>query len=428
MASIDRVSGLRVMRIAGVLGGIVALGAAIAIVNWLSQTGIEDSGRKPVAATVKQESRLHKPAETASGKNEKGEFTTSPFEQPKKGPFPKLEIDSKEHNFGLMRFDPAKKKGGEHRFVIRNAGEAPLLLARGPSTCQCTMAQMEDQVSVPPGGSTEVTVTWNPEFVTEDFVKGASLWTNDPALFADGSESKDGRISLNVKGVVVNGVEVDPPTFALGTLEEGRPTTISAVIFSRVHEQLDVQLAETSSRLLTAELQPMDAEALTEKKARSGWTLTGTLQPNVNIGRVKESITLTTSDPDVPKSVIEISGHRQGPITIGGRFWNGADTVLDFKRFQASDGVQTALYAYAARKEPRLEISVVEIRPAELEVTIVPDDSFQDPDRERVQIKVRVPPGLPPDRLIGKNAGRIVLKTNREEAPEIRAHVIYESN
>ena len=71
-----------------------------------------------------------------------------------------------------------------------------------------SLLDLKDRVEVPPGESTTITVTWTPEFAAEDFSKGASIWTNDPALFAEGSQSKDGKILFEVKGDVIDGCPV----------------------------------------------------------------------------------------------------------------------------------------------------------------------------------------------------------------------------
>lgn len=409
------------MRIVAIVGGVTALIAAIVVVAWLSNIGFQMTG-----PSTGPKSRFHVPV---SEKNAEGEYLTNPFSRPAKGPFPKVEVSELEFDFGLMKYDPnPDTKGDSHVFVVRNVGEGTLWLARGPSTCQCTMSSLEDKVQVPPGGSTEVTVTWKPTGPDEHFSKSASLWTNDPALFEKGeSETGDGKITLTVKGQVLTSVEVDPATFSLGTLDETRPTTMTAHIFSRAVSDLGVTVKETSSRYVTAELAPMDETQLQERKALSGWVLTGRIDPTIPVGRVRESITLATTDDIHPELSLSISAQRQGPLSLAGRFWNNAEMVLDFRKFRAADGCETTLSLYAAKGAEPLQLTLLEQRPPELKLTIARDEEFPDPDRERLTIHVQVPPGLPPDRLIGREAGFVRLATNRPDVPELKFHVIYES-
>ncbi len=410
------------MRIVAVVGGVTALIAAIIVVAWLSNIGFKMTG-----PSTGPKSRFHVPV---SEKNAEGEYLTNPFSRPTKGPFPKVETTERVFDFGLMKFDPnPDSKGDSHVFVVRNVGEGTLWLARGPSTCQCTMNSLEDKVQVPPGGSTEITVTWKPTGPDDNFSKSASIWTNDPTLFETDTESEpgEGKLLFTVKGKVLHGVEVDPTTFSLGTLNETQPTIITAAIFSRVASDLGVSVKETSSRYVTAELAPMDKAQLQQRKALSGWILTGRIDPTIPVGRIRESITLTTTDNLHPEVSLSISAQRQGPLSLAGRFWNNADMLVDFRKFRAADGCETTLSLYAAKGAEPLQLTLLEQRPPELKLTIARDEEFPDPDRERLTIHLQVPPGLPPDRLIGKEAGYVRLATNRPDVPELKFYVIYES-
>lgn len=408
------------MRALGVLGGIAALLAAVVLVAWLSDFGLQQAGpgveSKPPAA------------KSDPTRNEKGEYLVNPFKKPTKGPFPRLEVDEKEFKFGKMKYDPNPDfPGASHEFVVRNVGEAPLLLARGPSTCQCTMAALEEKLEVPPGGSTNITITWKPTSPAEEFSKGASIWTNDPSLFDSEQGTSDGKIMFTVSGTVAPGVEFDPPTFSLGALDETKPTTITSHVYSKVVEDLEASVKKTSSQYVTAEMRPMTEEELKERSAVSGWVMTGEIDPKLPVGRVRESIVLSTNDTVTPEFTLSISAQRQGPISLAGRYWNNGGMYVDFKHFRASEGRETQLNLYAARHEEPLELTLVERRPEYLEVVATRDAEFPEPDRERVAILVRVPPGSPPDRLLGQEAGLVRLATNREDVPEVKFYVVYES-
>jgi hypothetical protein len=60
---------------------------------------------------------------------------TRPYEDPRpmiadKPPFPKAAIDATVFDFGTMSVDET----GRHKFKIRNIGQAPLIIRRGPPT------------------------------------------------------------------------------------------------------------------------------------------------------------------------------------------------------------------------------------------------------------------------------------------------------
>src|SRR5579872_2905137 len=54
----------------------------------------------------------------------------------KTGPYPKAVIEETEFEFGRMEVGEERS----HAFIIRNEGEAPLLLKKGKTTCKCTMS------------------------------------------------------------------------------------------------------------------------------------------------------------------------------------------------------------------------------------------------------------------------------------------------
>lgn len=400
------------MRVVAVVAGVVCLIAAVALVFWMNDLGgVEVAGPGGVPAS--------------SPKNAEGEFKENPFAKPVKGPFAKLEASEAEYDFGLMKY----KTEDSHTFVIRNTGDAVLKLAKGPSTCQCTMSDLSsDVVEVPPGGSHEITVTWKPDFPTEDFSKQASIWTNDPAMWEEGSASKDGKIVFTVKGQVLNSAEVEPSLHSLGTIDETKPTPFSTLIFSRVMKDLEVSIESISSQFVTAQLEPASEEDLKEKKALSGFRLRGELNPKVAIGRVRETIKLKTNDDQNPELEITIEAFRQGPVSIAGRFWNGNYTMVDFARFKAADGIETTLSLYSAKGAEPLELTLAEKRPDFLEVTVARDEAYAEPDRERHTLTVRVPAGRPPERLVSKEAGYVRFTTNHPDVPEIKFYVIYESH
>ncbi len=411
------------MRLFTYLGVVLCLVLAIVLVFWMSGLG---------AGTVAQPGGVA--AETEPGKNSKGEYEKNPFGKPGKGPQPWAEVESVEYDFGMMKFPlvdrdgDGKPDGDSHTFVVKNVGEGVLKLARGPSTCQCTMSDLKDIVEVPPGGSTNITVTWEPEFATDEFSKAATVWTNDPHWFGPDSPSSDGKVQFTVKGQVVQAVEVEPAQFSLGTLVEQQPTTFETEVFSRVDSGLEVSFKSSTSQYITVELEKVtDAEKMEERKALVLWRVKGNIEPRLPVGRVKESVVLATNDETRPEISLQVEAQRQGPMSIAGRYWNNGYTMVDFGRFSAEKGIETTLSLYSAKLDPPLELKLVSVEPEGLVVTTERDTAYADPDRERYLIKIQVPAGHPPERRVSQEAGLVRLETNLADAPEVKFHIVYES-
>src|SRR6185369_10235732 len=54
-------------------------------------------------------------------------------------PYPKAVMDETEFEFGRMEVGEERS----HVFMIRNEGDAPLIIKQGPTTCQCTVGSVE---------------------------------------------------------------------------------------------------------------------------------------------------------------------------------------------------------------------------------------------------------------------------------------------
>jgi hypothetical protein len=83
---------------------------------------------------------------------------SNPFDlTAKEGPRPKALMKEKYFYFGRM----AKGGSGSHEFVLRNEGNAPLKVAKGPTMCKCTLSSLAGQ-EIAPCEEIKVSVTWAP--------------------------------------------------------------------------------------------------------------------------------------------------------------------------------------------------------------------------------------------------------------------------
>src|SRR5687768_16036312 len=76
-----------------------------------------------------------------SGQPPKGAAEAAPSE------LPKAVVLETEFDFGVYDVDQT----GEHEFVVRNEGQAELVLRPGSSSCKCTLIDLPQGV-IPPGG------------------------------------------------------------------------------------------------------------------------------------------------------------------------------------------------------------------------------------------------------------------------------------
>jgi len=91
------------------------------------------------------------------------------------GPAPKAVVDEQRYDFAQV----VEGSVVTHDFVIRNQGDAPLMIGRVKSDCGCTAASVTRQI--PPGGEGKITVKFHSDGyggrMTRQVVK---VETNDP--------------------------------------------------------------------------------------------------------------------------------------------------------------------------------------------------------------------------------------------------------
>ena len=99
-----------------------------------------------------------------------------------------ISSDNVEHDFRTT-----KEADGSvtHTFVIKNTGDAPLVITRVVASCGCTTPQFSKE-PIAPGQTSKIDVTYNPAGRPGQFVKTIAVYSN----------GKDGTFTLRIKGVV----------------------------------------------------------------------------------------------------------------------------------------------------------------------------------------------------------------------------------
>lgn len=110
--------------------------------------------------------------------HEMGEGPAIPF-LPRDQVQPAILIPEKTYNFGNI----GPKDVVERKFIIRNNGEAPLIISRAYTTCGCTTAEISASV-IPPGKVAEVTLVFDAGFhedaAGQTVRRGLIIESNDP--------------------------------------------------------------------------------------------------------------------------------------------------------------------------------------------------------------------------------------------------------
>jgi hypothetical protein len=409
------------MRPTAILGAVLALIVALVAISWLTSPA---PGSNVVATGPANPQPVTPAAETkaaADGKEHAVEPAApkqdvnmeNPFDLTGKGPQPKVEANDTTYPFGEMTLGDT----GKHEFTIKNLGEAPLKLAKGKSTCKCTIPFVADK-DVPPGGEVSVTLEWVPKALDLEFRQTATIWTNDP---------DHPSVELTVSGLVLPECLQTPlGSFQLGELKQGESRTFEGHVFNRVRTDLEVTKIVPSSDRITVEYEPADPAVLEENSAKSGVVMTIKLLPSNDIGLIQESVEVHLNSERNPTMRWDISGNRVGPLKIVGPSWFAAEQLVMLGQFNASEGAEKKLSLFLDKGEAPLKVEDVK-SDGPIQVRVERDESFKNADRDRYWLIV----GFPKEGLAGiyrrAKPLKVDVTTNREDVPRIQLNVAYEA-
>lgn len=338
------------------------------------------------------------------------------------GPAPAAETPETRHAFGTI----ATGASGGHEFVVRNAGDAPLTLRRGATSCTCTVSDFDEAEGgaadgakvVPPGGSTRIRVQWKGKGPGGPFRQQATIVTDDP---------RRPELVFVVEGVVVPTWKAVPEMIALPTISSSAGGRAVVDVFSygdqppRAGEPTvdDPQ----SSQFLSFATSPLPADAVAaEPGATGGFRLTVDLRPGLPIGLLKRTIRMPFTAPEEVIAEIPLEATVGGDLVLAGPGWDPSRQALLLGTVSGREGLRTRVFL-TAKGPHRHEVRPVvrEVVPESLQVTIGEGSPIGTSGAVRIPIEIVIPPGSrPANHLCSQQgpAGRIVLATGHPDLPE----------
>ncbi len=135
------------------------------------------------------------------------------------------------YDFGIM----SRNERRSHTFSVRNQGTADLTVAFLDKSCQCTDVTLS-RLQVPPGETTEITLTWQPSTFHQEFQQTARFQTNDPSRI---------ELDLTVKGKVQQVVQTVPRALSFDNVTVGQARELTFHVFGYRDPDLAVDRIET---------------------------------------------------------------------------------------------------------------------------------------------------------------------------------------
>jgi hypothetical protein len=337
---------------------------------------------------------------------------------------PKVVVDGGEvFNFGTM--DRGSK--GEHDFVFRNAGNKPLVITMGETTCKCTAAASGgkpmvkgDKQTIAPGQTFTMTLDWVIKLSEPDFSQSAEFKTNDPRREV---------VRLLIHGRTVEAVEFSSPSLEIPGVTLNEPAAGEIAIYSHRKEKLEIvkhtwEDSETKD-YFGVTFVPLSEEEAISKWATGGMTMRVHVKPGLPLGITRQSLSLKFNYVGIEPQVIPIEVRIVGDISLLGPKVPAGGTVVLLGSVDSNVGLTHTVYLHI--KGPHREMTNFEIErleptgslTAKLEAPVT-----LSPTVKRVPIRIEIPAGAPTGNYAksdGSPTGLIVLKTTH---PTIKQMVI----
>lgn len=360
------------------------------------------------------ESATSKPANTEPVKK-----VSSSFDNDKDAPpldedehRPKAVAEETLFEFGVMEVGET----AQHTFLIKNEGEDTLVIAKGASTCKCTVSELPNN-EIPPGESAEVHLEWSPKEMSDLFSQTARIWTNDPDHRA---------IDFRVEGEVTSLIEMVPGTdLDAGNVHEESGATTNLYVYSPLTDQVSEPEVVYTGDWLTFTTERISEEELSKGRGRIGYRIEIQVPPTVPVGVHKEffNVKLKADGKDL---LFEITFRftRRGPVTIiplPGTVYLDSYRVVDFQRFDAAKGKKQAVTIVLddPPNGEEIQLSAGEVENPNLKIGIEPNTQLALHKRQAFNVSFEFPPGLPPLDYSRRSALKVPIKTTHPIVKEI---------
>ena len=149
---------------------------------------------------------------------------------------PQLAVDSSLIDWGNI-YSGEKR---EHRFVLKNAGDTPLVIQRVKSSCGCTAAMVSSK-TIPPTGQTELRVRFNSKNFRGRVTKKVAVVSNDP---------QQPKKYFTLQAHVISELVVTPSRLSLGAISAGNDIEKTVTFVNRSDVAIAIKAVRSTSRYI----------------------------------------------------------------------------------------------------------------------------------------------------------------------------------
>ena len=399
------------MRLPLVVIGIALLGVSLGIAHTRSLfSGVEERMELPGAVRVGDGGTI---AKSAAASLESAETTGKPQAKV---------VGESRNDFGVLKREESKT----HSFVVRNDGDADLLVEKQDVSCgQCVQTTFTSAI-VKPGDEVTIPVTLAAHKPGPALSENLEVRTNDKSHEV---------IRFELIGYISAAAGASVSELAFGTISTDAGGVASFRVYGFAEPQLEIVECKLNNRVHqdyfeweVGEL-TLDAVKAGQPHANFGKEIKVTIKPGLPVGPLEQNLTIVARAGEEVTIDLPVSGRVTGDISLmGGSTFTPDKNLLSLGRFLAGEGATAKLHMMVKgehREDVRLTVG--ESVPAKfLSATIGERRAIRDGEAYLYPVVVEISKDTPAmNRLggVGTEVGKIMLHTTHPTAKEVTLYV-----
>ncbi|MEX0819924.1 MAG: DUF1573 domain-containing protein [Pirellulaceae bacterium] len=399
------------MRLSVVVVLIVILGGSLGVAHtWSEFAGVEERMALPEGVLADESGTI---ADVATTNRE----STATIGTPRASV-----VGEPSNDFGVLKRDASKS----HSFVIRNDGDADLLLEKQNVSCGLCVQTTFTSATVKPGEEFTIPVSLAARKPGPALSETLEVRTNDKAHEV---------IRFDLIGYISEVAGASVHELAMGTVSTDEGATGRFRVYGFAKEPLEIiecKLADRDNQdyfdLEVDDLSQEDVKA-GQSHANFGKEITLKVKPGLPVGPLDQSVKVVARAGEEVTIDVPISGRVTGPLSlIGGSAFSPDKSLLSLGRVLAGEGVSAKLHLMVkGEHRDDVELAVCECEPGEyLSATIGERKAIRDGQAYLFPITVEIDKNAPSqNRLggVGNPVGKIRLRTTHPTAKEVTLFV-----
>lgn len=185
----------------------------------------------------------------------------------------------------------------EHDFILKNVGDAPLVISEVRTDCGCTVVRFDKTIA--PGASGKVHTVVDTSDFSGPIAKFVTVFSNDP---------KTPRLQLVIEAEIRPYVFADPGYVRYIYVQDAKPGTVVQTIYSKDFPGLKVLSVKSPYPFIKAAYHEATKEERKPDVKGNQWRVSTTIEPNAPIGPMADFLVIKTNHPKQPILKIPVSG------------------------------------------------------------------------------------------------------------------------